>query len=66
MLSYRTDADIHTNLFELGLDRLVDLYMVSDFIGKAVLKKVRTQGVSRMQAGLVIKGESLPGPNTTF
>lgn len=39
MLSYHADMDSHTNPFELGLDRLVDLEMDADFIGKAALKK---------------------------
>ena len=34
MLSYHADADIHTNPYELGLDRLVNLDMEADFIGK--------------------------------
>jgi len=35
MLSYHADADINTNPFELGLDRLVNLDIEADFIGKA-------------------------------
>ena len=34
MLSYHADADIHTNPFELGLDRLVNLDSDINFIGK--------------------------------
>ena len=37
MLSYHADADIHTNPFELGLGRLVDLDMDADYVGKAAL-----------------------------
>jgi len=58
--------DAQTNPFELGLDRLVDLEMPADFIGKAALKQVQQQGVSRQQIGLEIDGEPLPGPNTQF
>ena len=58
--------DAQTNPFELGLDRLVDLEMPADFIGKAALKQVQQQGVSRQQIGLEIAGEPLPGPNTQF
>eukprot|EP01031_Cornospumella_fuschlensis_P015439 gene15439-18869_t len=35
MLSYHADADINTNPYELGLDRLVNLESGADFIGKA-------------------------------
>ena len=41
MLSYHADADINTNPFELGLDRLVNLEMEMDFIGKFALQRIR-------------------------
>ena len=66
MLSYHADMDAHTNPFELGLDRLVDLEMPANFIGKAALKQVQQQGISRQQVGLEIDGEPLPSPNTQF
>ena len=66
MLSYHADMDAQTNPFELGLDRLVDLEMSADFIGKAALKQTQQQGVSRQQIGLEIDGEPLAGPNTQF
>ncbi len=66
MLSYHADADINTNPYELGLDRLVNLDMEADFIGKAALRRIREEGVRRKQVGLVIEGAPLKGPNTTF
>lgn len=66
MLSYHADADIHTNPFELGLDRLVDLEMEDDFIGKSALRRIRDAGVSRKQVGLHIAAPPLEGPNTRF
>ena len=66
MLSYHADADIHTNPFELGLDRLVHLDSDVDFIGKEALKKIKSEGVKRLQIGLQIKCEKLSRPNTTF
>jgi len=66
MLSYHADADIHTNPFELGLDRLVNLDSEIDFIGKKALKKIKENGISRKQVGLVIECAPLSGPNTTF
>ena len=56
MLSYHADMDAQTNPFELGLDRLVDLEMPADFIGKAALKQVQEQGIARQQIGLEIDG----------
>lgn len=66
MLSYHADADINTNPYELGMDRLVNLDMEADFIGKAALRRIRGTGVSRKQVGLCIEGPPLRGPNTVF
>ncbi len=66
MLSYHADADIHTNPFELGFDRLVSLDNDIEFIGKAALKKIKADGIKRKQVGLEINCEPLSGPNTTF
>ena len=66
MLSYHADADIYANPYELGLDRLVNLDMEADFIGKAALRLIRDTGVSRQQVGLRIDAPRLAGPNTTF
>ena len=66
MLSYHADADIDTNPFELGLDRLVSLDSDIEFIGKAALKKIKAEGIKRKQVGLEINCEPLSGPNTTF
>ncbi|MBI01121.1 MAG: glycine cleavage system protein T [Chloroflexi bacterium] len=66
MLSYHADADINTNPFELGLERLLDLEMETDFIGKAALIRIRDEGVKRRQVGLVLDCPALQGPNTTF
>ena len=63
---HHADADISTNPYELGLDRLVNLDTDADFIGKAALHRIRDEGVSRRQVGLVIDGEPLSGPNTSF
>ena len=65
MLSYHADADIDTNPFELGYDRLVHLDG-ADFIGKAALQQVKASGVTRRQVGVVLDGAPLHGPNTSF
>ena len=66
MLSYHADADINTNPYELGLDRLVNLDTEINFIGKQALKKIKEEGVKRKQVGLEIKNTALQAPNTTF
>ena len=66
MLSYHADADINTNPFELGLDRLVNLDNNINFIGKDALKKIKKEGIKKKQIGLEIDCSVLEGPNTTF
>jgi aminomethyltransferase len=66
MLSYHADADINTNPFELGLDRLVSLESDINFLGKDALKKIKQNGITRKQVGLIIDCEPLKGPNTIF
>jgi glycine cleavage system aminomethyltransferase T len=66
MLSYHADADINTNPFELGFDRLVNLDSDINFIGKEALKKIKDNGVVRKQVGIEIDCKPLSGPNTTF
>ena len=66
MLSYHADADIHTNPFELGLDRLVNLDIEANFIGKSALRRIKAKGVERKQVGLILDGAPLTGPNTSF
>ncbi len=66
MLSYHADADIHTNPFEMGLERLVSLDSDINFIGKKALIEIQNKGIKRQQIGLEIEGDSLTGPNTIF
>jgi glycine cleavage system aminomethyltransferase T len=66
MLSYHADADSSTNPYELGLDRLVNLDMEAEFIGKEALSRIKQQGVARKQVGLILGGDPLKGPNTSF
>jgi len=66
MLSYHADADINTNPYELGLDRLVNLDIEASFVGKEALKKINIDGIKRKQVGVILDCEPLKAPNTTF
>ncbi|MDH5352996.1 MAG: glycine cleavage system protein T [Gammaproteobacteria bacterium] len=66
MLSYHADMDINTNPFELGLERLLNLEIEADFVGKNALLEIRENGVSRKQVGLTIDCDPLEGSNTRF
>lgn len=63
MLSYVTDMNIENNPFEMGWDRLVDLNMEADFIGKQALRTIQERGVSQLFVGVEIDGEPMPHPN---
>ena len=66
MLSYHADADINTNPYELGLDRLIDLNIKANFVGKEALKKIKDNGIKRKQVGIILDCKPLESPNTTF
>ncbi|MWV29088.1 glycine cleavage T C-terminal barrel domain-containing protein [Aurantiacibacter rhizosphaerae] len=66
LLSYRADANIGTNPYELNLGRLVDLDQDADFIGKAALRRIAKEGPQRKQVGLQMEGAPLEGANTDY
>ena len=66
MLSYHADANINTNPFEVGLNRLVDLDINANFVGKDALIKIKKDGIKHKQVGVILDCEPLSGPNTTF
>lgn len=62
--SYGSDMVVDNemlNPYELGLDKLVELERGADFIGKAALRRIHEQGVSRKLAGVEIEGDPLIG-----
>jgi len=63
MLSYHADMTLKTNPFELGLDRLVDLEMESDFVSRSALTRIKQAGVDRLLVGLELDGPPLAGSN---
>lgn len=66
MLSYHADMNLKNNPFELGMDRLVDLDMPADFIGKAALSRIKKEGVSQLFVGLEIEGKPFVGANEEY
>jgi glycine cleavage system aminomethyltransferase T len=59
IFNYRADMDWTNNPFELGLERLVDLDMDAEFMGKEALRRIKAEGVSRKMVGVEIAGERL-------
>ena len=64
MLSYQAAADSSTNPYELGLERLIDLKMDTNFIGKEALTKIAENGVKRKQVGIILSGKPIRQANT--
>ena len=63
MLSYITDMNIENNPFEMGWDRLVDLEMEADFIGKRALRQIKAAGIRQVFVGVELDGPPLAHPN---
>lgn len=63
MLSLITDMNIENNPFEMGWDRLVDLEMEADYVGKQALRKIKAEGVKQLFVGVELDGPPLAGPN---
>jgi aminomethyltransferase len=72
LVSFGADCryqDYPANPFEMGLGKLVHLDRADDFVGKAALKKIASQGVKRRRTGFFIDGRPLRGnqaPLTIF
>ena len=58
ILSYGQDMDIEVNPYECGLGWQVDLSK-DDFIGKAALQEIHSQGVTHKLAGLRMGGDPI-------
>lgn len=59
ILDYGVDMNESVNAFEIGLDRLVALDTDRDFIGKAALKRIKAEGITRRIAGIHVEGAPL-------
>jgi glycine cleavage system aminomethyltransferase T len=66
MLSYHADLTLANNPFELNLDRLVNLDMEADFVGKDALARIKEKGVRQRLVGLEIEGVPFVGTNDFF
>jgi len=58
LLSWGGDTDDHTNPFELGLGRYIDLDVADDVIGIEALRKIDRAGAKRLQRGLVFTDDA--------
>ena len=59
IFSYFQDMRVTDNPYEIGMDRLVDLDMEADFVGKEALKKIKAEGIKRKLVGIEILGDPI-------
>jgi len=58
LLSFGGDTTPDSNPFEAGMARYVDLVTDADYIGKAALQRIATDGPKRLFTGLMFEGEA--------
>jgi glycine cleavage system aminomethyltransferase T len=56
ILNYGADMTLADNPYQVGLDRLIDLNKEADFVGKAALRRISSEGVRRRLVGIEIDG----------
>jgi aminomethyltransferase len=59
ILNYGADMTLEDNPYQVGLDWMVDLDQEADFIGRAALERIRTEGVKRKLVGVEIAGDRI-------
>jgi aminomethyltransferase len=59
ILNWGADMTLENNVYEVGLERLVDEGKSADYIGKAALERIRRAGVAQKSVGVEIAGEPI-------
>lgn len=59
LLDYGRDLQSDMNPYEAGFDAYVNLDMQADFLARAALTKIKSEGIERRLVGLTITGEPL-------
>jgi aminomethyltransferase len=56
---YGNELDLNTTPFDAGLGRVVKLDKPGDFVGRAALEKVATEGPRQRLVGLIVEGRGI-------
>jgi len=64
LLSYGNDIDNNDNPLECGLDKYVNLDTDVNFLGKAKLKEVKKNGITRKLMGVIIEANEINVPKS--
>lgn len=59
ILNWGADMTVENNVYEVGLDYLVDDGKQSDYIGRDALRRIKADGVKRRLVGIEIEGERI-------
>jgi aminomethyltransferase len=59
ILNWGADMTLENNVYEVGLERLVDEKKDASYIGRDALARLRKEGVRRKLAGIEIEGERI-------
>jgi len=59
ILNWGADMTLENNVYEVGLERLVDEEKRTPYIGRDALQKIRRDGVKRKLAGIEIEGDRI-------
>jgi aminomethyltransferase len=59
ILNWGADITLDTNVYEVGLERLVDDAKPGDYIGRDALRRIKAAGARRTLAGIEIAGDRI-------
>ena len=59
ILNWGADMTLENNVYEVGLDRLVDTAKPDDYVGRAALEGIRARGPVRKLVGVEIAGDPI-------
>ncbi len=59
ILNYGSDMTLNDNPYEVGLGWVVDLDKRADFVGKAALRRIKKEGVTKKLVGVEIHGPKI-------
>jgi aminomethyltransferase len=66
ILNWGADITLDTNVYEVGLERLVDAGKQRDYIGREALQRIKAEGVGRKLAGVEIAGDPIEFNSTRW
>ena len=66
ILSWGVDMGFDDNPYEIGMGRLAELDDIPDCVGRAALKKLRDQPLSKKLVGMMVEGDKMPGNETPW